>query len=137
MQGVSGGYGGATARCDLVALAVPKGTEAIRFDPALSLEMLNGVGLTLAICFVAFLKVYLAREHKSRNLRFRDWFFRLPPSMHLVAAIYVFDLGFVVRAGVIWIWRRFFDGGDNLHPARLLLFAGSVCSETQAFVAKA
>lgn len=99
-----------------------------RFDPSLPLEMLNGVGVILAVCFLAFLTVYLAREHKARDLRFRDWFFRLPPSMHLVVAIYVFDLGVVVRAGVIWIWRRFFSGGDMslIQLALLLVGAGII-----------
>jgi hypothetical protein len=98
-----------------------------RFDPSLTLEILNGVGVILACCFLVFLTVYLAREHKARNLRFRDWFFRLPPSMHLVVAIYVFDLGVVVRAGVIWIWRRFFDGGSmSLTQLTLLLFGAGI-----------
>lgn len=98
-----------------------------RFDPALPLEVLNGVGVILAVCFLVFLTIYLAREHKARNLRFRDWFFRLPPSMHLVVAIYVFDLGVVVRTSVIWIWRRFFDGGDmSLTQLLLLLFGAGI-----------
>lgn len=97
------------------------------FDPALPLEILNGVGVILAVCFLIFLTVYLAREHKARNLRLWDWFFRLPPSMHLVVAIYVFDLGVVVRAGVIWIWRRFFAGGDmTLTQLSLLLFGAGI-----------
>lgn len=98
-----------------------------RFDPSVALEMLNGIGVILAVCFLVFLTVYLAREHKARDLRFRDWFFRLPPSMHLVVAIYVFDLGVVVRAGVIWMWRRFFSGGDmSLMQLMLLLFGAAI-----------
>jgi hypothetical protein len=98
----------------------------LRLDPSLTLEILNGVGVILAGCFLVFLTVYLAREHKARNLRLRDWFFRLPPSMHLVVAIYVFDLGVVVRAGVIWIWRRFFEGGSMSLMQLMLLLVGAV-----------
>lgn len=99
----------------------------MRFDPARALEMLNGVGAILAAFFLIFLTVYLGREHYARDLRFRDWFFRLPPSMHLVVAIYVFDLGVVVRTGTIWIWRRFFAGGDmSLLQLMLLLFGAAI-----------
>lgn len=98
-----------------------------RFDPALPLEILNGVGVILSMCFLVFLTVYLGREHYARNLKFRDWFFRLPPSMHLVVAIYVFDLGVVLRTGTIWIWRRFFASGDmSLLQLLLLLFGAAV-----------
>lgn len=98
-----------------------------RFDPSLTLELLNGVGVILASCFLVFLTVYLAREHKARELRVRDWFFRLPPSMHLVVAIYVFDLGVVMRAGVIWIWRRYFEGGTmSLTQLTLLLLGAAI-----------
>lgn len=82
-------------------------------DPSLMLELLNGGSMLLSVFFLVFLGVYLVREARSRKLTVGDWMLgRLPPSVNLAVAIFVFDFGTLIRANVIWVWRRFYDAAD-------------------------
>lgn len=97
------------------------------FDPNLPLELLNGAGVVLELCFLSWMAVYLWRETRRRHLGPRNWFFGLPPSMHLAVAIFVFDSGVWLRSSVIWAWRRFFGAGDfNATQLGILGFGGAV-----------
>lgn len=105
-----------------------------RFDPGLPLELLNGAGVVLEFCFLSWMALYLWRESRRRNLKARDWLFRLPPSMHLAVAIFVFDSGVWLRSAVIWMWRRFFHAADFsalqlglLGVGGFVLVVGSLC----------
>lgn len=105
-----------------------------RIDPNLPLELLNGAGMVLEFCFLSWVAVYLWRETRRRGLTWRDWFFRMPPSMHLAVAIMVFDGGVFMRSSVIWIWRRYLGAGDFsvlqlslLGYGGMLIVVGSLC----------
>lgn len=75
------------------------------------LEILNGGVVTPELIWLCLLTVYLCKESKRRELHALDWF-HLPPSMNLMVAIWVFDAASVLRASVVWAWRRFDGGGE-------------------------
>lgn len=92
-------------------------------DHAFFLEILNGGAVTPELLCLILLAVYLCRESRRRGLHALDWF-RLPPSMNLVLAMFIFDFGVWLRSITIWIWRRFFGGGDFTALQMGLLIVG-------------
>lgn len=90
---------------------------------AFILELLNG-GSIIPECFwLILLGLYLSRESRRRGLHSLDWL-RLPPSMNLIVAVFICDLGVFVRSVTAWAWRRFFDAGDFGFFQSALLVAG-------------
>jgi hypothetical protein len=95
-------------------------------DHALFLEILNGAAVTPELICLAMLAVYLCRESRRRGLHALDWF-RLPPSMNLVLAMFIFDAGVWLRSLTIWIWRRFFGAGDfSAVQTSILIIGGAL-----------
>lgn len=94
-------------------------------NPNIPLELLNGGGMVLAVFFLSWMAVYLFKESVRRKLGVRDWLGRLPPSMHLAVAIFVFDLGVVVFLAVVW-WRVFYAAADFSETQIVLLALGAV-----------
>src|SRR5271165_6552563 len=93
----------------------------------LPLEILDGGGAILGFFYLVWAANYLRRETSRRHLGFSDWFNGLlPPSMHLVVAIFVFDLGVFIRTTVMWVWRM--RGAKDFGPIEigLLGFGGAV-----------
>jgi hypothetical protein len=102
-------------------------------DPSLALELLNGAGAIIGISFLGLMARYLILESRRRHLRWRDWIFDLPPSMHLAVAIFVCDLGVSIRTSLIWYWRHFGDGNFTvgqmvtLGIGAAIIVIGSLC----------
>lgn len=100
---------------------------------AFFLEILNGGAVTPEFLWLVLLTTYLSRESRRRGLRFYDWF-RLPPSMNLILAVFIFDFAILARSWVIWAWRRF-DGADEFGASQTaamvisgaLIVFGSLC----------
>lgn len=92
-------------------------------DHAFFLEILNGGAIVPELLCLVLLGVYLSREAHRRGLHALDWF-KLPPSMNLVLAMFVFDSGVLLRSITIWVWRRFFGGGDFSALQTCLLIIG-------------
>lgn len=104
------------------------------FTSSFWLEMSNGASGLVEMMFMALMVRYLYLEAKRRRLRRRDWFFRMPPSMHLAIAILVFDLGVWMRSALIWVWRKFYGAGEFstmqlmvLGVGSLIIIIGSLC----------
>lgn len=76
------------------------------------LQALNGAAILPALGCLVLLSIYLCREARRRGLRSMDWF-RLPPSMSLVLAMFVFDVGVCLRVAAAWIY---FLTGQRLKP---------------------
>jgi hypothetical protein len=97
------------------------------------LEILNGGAVTPEVIWIVILAIYLSKESRRRGLRFFDWF-RLPPSMNLILAVFIFDFAIVVRSQLIWAWRRF-DGAGNFGVVQTailivtgaMILIGSLC----------
>lgn len=100
---------------------------------AFFLEILNGGAVTPEFLWLVLLAIYLSREARRRGLNFYDWF-RLPPSMNLILAVFIFDLAILSRSWVIWAWRRF-DGAGEFGSAQVaamvvsgaFILIGSLC----------
>ena len=91
---------------------------------ALFLEILNGGAITPELVCLVLLTIYLSKEAKRRGLRRLDWF-KLPPSMNLILAMFVYDAGVFVRSVAVWGWRRFSGGTGNFTgPEGLALIIG-------------
>ncbi len=73
------------------------------------LQALNGAAVVPAAICMVLLSLYLCRESRRRGLRAMDWF-HLPPSMNLVLAMFLFDVGVIFRLGATWAW--YFFGED-------------------------
>jgi hypothetical protein len=96
------------------------------FEPSLMLELLNGGNMLLSSFFLVFLAMYLVREARARKLALSDWMLgRLPPSVNLAVAIFVFDFGTLIRANVIWVWRTFYETADFGTAQALALATGA------------
>lgn len=98
------------------------------------LEILSGGAMTPELVCLVLLGIYLSKESKRRGLRRLDWF-KLPPSMNLILAMFVYDVGVFLRTVTIWAWRRI-DGGvgnlDGIEGLTLviggaLIVLGSLC----------
>jgi len=70
-------------------------------------EVLNGGAITPEVLWLLLLGIYLYREARRRGLHGFDWF-NLPPSMDLIVAVLISDLGVTIRSTTIWIWRKFY-----------------------------
>lgn len=82
-------------------------------DQSLQLELLNGAGMVVEFCFIAYMVRYLRKEAIRRDLKLIDWInFRLPPSMNFAISVVVFDAGVWLRSLTIWSWRRFERAGQ-------------------------
>lgn len=94
-------------------------------DYRLLLEILNGGAITPELMWLVLLSVYLVREAKRRGLHFLDWF-HLPPSMNLILAIYICDVGVYLRSITVWVWR--INGGHefSLVQSWLLVVGGGL-----------
>jgi hypothetical protein len=91
---------------------------------SLFLEILSGGAMTPELVCLVLLGVYLSKEAKRRGLRRLDWF-KLPPSMSLILAMFVYDVGVFMRSATIWIWRRIDGGAGSLDgPEGLSLVIG-------------
>lgn len=101
---------------------------------ALFLEILNGGAMTPELVCLVLLAIYLSKEAKRRGLHRLDWF-KLPPSMNLILAMFVYDTGVFLRSITVWAWRRFsggvgnFDGVEGLALVLggALIVIGSLC----------
>lgn len=97
------------------------------------LEVINGAAVTPELLSMVLLAIYLCKESKRRGLRRLDWF-RLPPSMNLVLAIFVFDSGVLIRSLAAWA-RRHFHLSSSTDPGfaivilvgGALIVVGSLC----------
>lgn len=93
----------------------------------LLLELFNGGFVLLEGVFLLWAVRYLWIEGRRRDLRFIDYFGRLPPSMGLVVAVIVFDFSSWLRSLVIWNWRRFYAAGTPaLWHQHALIVAGAI-----------
>jgi hypothetical protein len=93
-------------------------------NASLFFEVLNGGAVTPEIVWLVLLGVYLFREGRRRGVRGWGWL-NLPPSMNLVVAMFVCDLGISLRSATVWAWRRFQGGvGDFSVLQSSLLLAG-------------
>ena len=92
----------------------------------LFLEILNGGAVTPEVVCLVLLSIYLSKESRRRGLRWFNWF-NLPPSMNLVLAMFIFDVGVLIRSEIIWYWRRF-SGSANFTVAEIacLIFGGAL-----------
>lgn len=103
-------------------------------NSSLFLEILSGGAITPELVCLVLLTIYLSKEAKRRGLRRRDWF-KLPPSMNLILAMFVYDVGVFLRSGTIWAWRRFAGGAGDFNSIEGLLLVlggalivlGSLC----------
>lgn len=98
------------------------------------LEIMNGGSVMPELLWLVLLGIYLSRESKRRGLHALDWF-RLPPSMNLILAVFIFDFGVHVRSAIVWVWRvrtggtgdfTTFETGVLIFGAALIVF-GSLC----------
>lgn len=98
------------------------------------LEIMNGASVVPELLWLMLLGIYLSTESKRRGLHALDWF-RLPPSMNLILAVFICDLGVNVRSTIVWAWRVRTDGigdftgfesGVLIFGAALIVF-GSLC----------
>lgn len=104
-------------------------------DPAFELELLNGNGLITEATFLICILLYLRTELRERGLGVKDWFYlRLPHHINFAVAVMVADTGVCIRAGAIWIWRRFMGSGGMpmwlfaiLAVGIMLIIVGSLC----------
>lgn len=80
------------------------------------LEIINGAAVTPEYIWLAMLGVYLSRESRRRGLHWFNWF-RLPPSMNLMLAIFICDAAIITHSWVMWAWRRF-DGDAQFGPSQ-------------------
>lgn len=81
------------------------------------LAVLNGAAIFPALVGLVLLALYLARESRRRGLRSMDWL-KLPPSMNLVLAMFIFDVGVCLRMVATWIW---YASGEQLAAIENLL----------------
>lgn len=87
--------------------------RALRFDPNMPLELLNGCGMVVEVIFLVWMAKYILVEARFRHLTWRHWVSGdLPYSVNFVVAVFFFDAGVCLRSIAIWVWRRFFDAGD-------------------------
>lgn len=97
--------------------------RALRFDPNLPLELLNGCGMVVEVIFLAWMAQYLRNEARTRHLTLRQWMRGdLPYSVNFVVAVFFFDTGVCLRSIVIWVWRRF-TGASDFGVVQLSLLA--------------
>lgn len=89
------------------------------------LEILYGTAGLPELLWLVLLTVYLSRESNRRGLRWHDWF-KLPPSMNLILAVFLVDLAFSIRAILIWLWRRGGSGEFNDIQIAILIIAGAM-----------
>jgi|SRR5882762_231942 len=89
------------------------------------LEILNGGTVTPDLIWMILLGFYLSRESKRRGLHALDWF-HLPPSMNLVLAVFICDLGVWVRSATLWTWRYFGASDFTKLDTALLIFGGAL-----------
>jgi hypothetical protein len=94
------------------------------------LQALNGAAMLPALACLVLLSLYLCREARRRGLRSMDWI-RLPPSMNLVLAMFVFDVGVCLRVMAGWL---FYLTGQSVRPlehlfsvAIFLIIVGLLC----------
>lgn len=81
------------------------------------LEILSGGGIVPAVMWLTLLTLYLTRESERRGLSALDWL-HLPPSMNLILALYLADIG--VLLFLVWLWRMF-AGAGTFGPLQSLL----------------
>lgn len=100
-------------------------TREIFTDYRLLLEILNGGAVTPEIIWLLLLTVYLVKESQRRGLSAWDWL-SLPPSMNLILAIYICDVGVYLRSITVWVWR--INGGHefSLVQSWLLVVGGGL-----------
>lgn len=98
-------------------------TAWLRFDTHIFLELLNGSAITPELLWLAMIGIYLSKEAKRRGLHALDWF-KLPPSMDFMLAIFISDLGIWLKALVVWLWRRRGAGPFTEMDIALLIVAG-------------
>ena len=93
---------------------------------AFLLEILNGSAITPELLWLVLLTIYLCKETRRRGLHMLDWF-SLPASMDLILAIYISDAGVLLKALVVWAWRRFTPGAEfNEMQVMLLILSSSM-----------
>jgi hypothetical protein len=104
-------------------------------DPAFELELLNGAGLITGLVFLLCIFLYLRAELHDRKIRLSDWtHLRIPAHINFALAVAICDAGVCLRAGSIWVWRRFLGAGEMplwlfglLMLGALLIIAGGLC----------
>lgn len=89
------------------------------------LELLNGGAITPEIICLVLLGRYLVNESKRRGLRAFDWL-KLPPSMNLILAVFISDLGVFLRSATVWHWRHFTRAPDFTGPETFIMMIGAV-----------
>lgn len=92
-------------------------------NTGLLLELLNGGAVTPELLWLVMIGVYLSREARRRGLHAFDWF-RLPPSMDLMLAIFISDFGIWLKSIVVWLWRRRGAGDFSNLDVALLFISG-------------
>lgn len=90
----------------------------MNFDPLLFLEIRRGAAIVPESIGLFVLGLYLVREYRRRHLSPLDWA-RLPPSMSLVLAFFLFDLGVLIETATVWYWR--FMGAGDLNDIEIVL----------------
>lgn len=101
--------------------------RALRFDPNMPLELLNGCGMVVEVIFLVWMAKYILKEARARHLTWRQWVRGdLPYSVNFVVAVFFFDSGVCLRSIVIWAWRRFAGAGDFGVVQLALLAVGGV-----------
>ena len=96
-------------------------------EPSFMLDLFNAESALLSLIFLAFLFFYLRRERKKRGLKVRDYFLlRIPPAMALACAIFVYDLGALIRSGGIFAWRQVYGHAPFNSRQLIYLTIGAV-----------
>lgn len=98
------------------------------------LELMNGGAITPEFLWLVLLGIYLCREASRRGLHALDWF-KLPPSMNLILAVFICDVGVHVRSAIVWWWRVRTGGTGDFTPfesgvlifGAVLLVVGFLC----------
>ena len=94
------------------------------------LEALNGAAVLPGLILLVLLTKYFRREAIRRGLRPMAWF-RLPPSMQLALALFIFDAGATLRLGTTWFWyligRRLVPMEMMFLLAILVMITGLLC----------